>query len=81
MDRMVDTLLQLGRGMAFIGRQVRLSVPDDYSDQVEEFYDDLLFFNVEQLRYVVVELKVGKFEPAHIGQLGTYVAIVDDQYR
>ena len=39
------------------------------------------------MRYVVVELKVGKFEPAHIGQLGTYVAIVaivaivDDQYR
>jgi YhcG PDDEXK nuclease domain len=29
----------------------------------------------------VFELKVGKFEPAHIGQLGTYVAIVDDQYR
>lgn len=28
-----------------------------------------------------VELKVGKFEPAHLGQLGTYVAIVDDQYR
>jgi YhcG PDDEXK nuclease domain len=38
-------------------------------------------FHVTQLRYVVVELKVGKFEPAHIGQLGTYVAIVDDQYR
>jgi predicted nuclease of restriction endonuclease-like (RecB) superfamily len=81
MDRLQDTMLQLGRGMAFIGRQVRLSVPDDHSDQVDEFYVDLLFFNVEQLRYVVVELKVGKFEPAHIGQLGTYVAIVDDQYR
>ena len=81
MDRLQDTMLQLARGMAFIGRQVRLSVPDDRSDQVDEFYVDLLFFNVEQLRCAVVELKVGKFEPAHIGQLGTYVAIVDDQYR
>jgi len=35
----------------------------------------------EQLRYVAVELKVGVFEPAHPGQLGTYVANVDDQYR
>lgn len=41
----------------------------------------LLFFSTEQLRYVVVELKIGKFEPAHLGQLGTYAAIVDDQYR
>jgi hypothetical protein len=81
MDRLQDTLLELGRGMAFVGRQVRLTVPDDESDAVDEFFVDLLFFHVEQLRYVVVELKVGTFEPAHLGQLGTYVAIVDDQYR
>jgi hypothetical protein len=80
MDRLQDTMLELGRGMAFVGRQVRLSVPDA-SGQVEEFYVDLLFFHVLQLRYVVVELKVGKFEPGHVGQLGTYVAIVDDQMR
>lgn len=82
MDRLQDTLLELGRGMAFVGRQVRLTVPDDDpGGPVEEFYIDLLFFHVEQLRYVVVELKVGKFEPAFLGQLGTYVAIIDDQYR
>ncbi|MFS0700067.1 YhcG family protein [Cellulomonas sp. 179-A 4D5 NHS] len=81
MDRLQDTMLELGRGMAFVGRQVRLTVPDDTSSHVDEFYVDLLFFHVEQLRYVVVELKIGQFEPAHLGQLGTYVAIVDDQYR
>ncbi|QJW35057.1 PDDEXK nuclease domain-containing protein [Cellulosimicrobium protaetiae] len=81
MDRLQDTLLELGRGMAFVGRQVRLTVHDDESHAVDEFFVDLLFFHVEQLRYVVVELKIGKFEPAHLGQLGTYVAIVDDQYR
>ncbi len=32
---------------------------------------------VEQLRYVVVELKIGRFDPACVGQLGTYVAVVD----
>lgn len=81
MDRLQDTLMEFGRGMAFVGRQVRLSVPDDASDRVAEFYVDLLLFHVEQLRYVVIELKVGDFEPAHLGQLGFYVAVVDDQYR
>jgi hypothetical protein len=34
-----------------------------------------------QLRYVVVELKVGRFKPEYTGQLGFYVAVVDDQIR
>ena len=42
---------------------------------------DLLFFNTEQLRYVVVELKTGKFKPDHSGQLGFYVALVDERLR
>jgi hypothetical protein len=81
MDRLQDTLLEFGRGMAFVGRQVRLIVPDDKSDRVDEFYIDLLLFNYRQNRFVVVELKTGDFEPGYLGQLGTYVAIVDDQYR
>ncbi|NNH53652.1 DUF1016 domain-containing protein [Promicromonospora citrea] len=74
-DRIQDTLLELGRGMAFVGRQHRIEVGGD------EFFVDLLFFHVTQLRYVVVELKVGKFQPAHIGQIGTYVAMVDGTLR
>ncbi len=46
-----------------------------------EVFRDLLLFNVEQLRYVVVELKIGSFDPAYVGQLGTYVAVVDDRLR
>ncbi|MFI9485517.1 PDDEXK nuclease domain-containing protein [Promicromonospora sp. NPDC052451] len=61
--------------MAFVGRQYRIQVGGD------EFFVDLLFFHVTQLRYVVVELKVGKFQPAHIGQIGTYVAMVDGEVR
>lgn len=59
MDRLQHTLLELGRGMALAGRQVRLTV-----DGVDRFID-LLLFHVEQLRYVVIELKVGEFEPEH----------------
>lgn len=40
MDRLRDTMLEFGRGMAFVGRQVRLTVPDDQTGEVEEFYID-----------------------------------------
>jgi len=75
MDRIVDTLRELGSGFAFVGRQVHFDVDGD------DFFIDLLFFHTEQLRYVVVELKTGKFEPAFAGQLGFYVAVVDDKMR
>lgn len=42
---------------------------------------DLLFFHVEQLRYVVVELKTGKFQPEYAGKLQFYIALVDDKLR
>ena len=47
----------------------------------DEFFVDLLFFHVEQLRYVVVELKVDKFKPEYAGQLGFYVELVEDRLR
>lgn len=76
MDRLQDTLLEFGRGMSLVGRQYRLPLGHG-----EEFVLDLLLFHVEQLRYVVVELKVGPFAPAHLGQLGAYVAAVDGELR
>jgi predicted nuclease of restriction endonuclease-like (RecB) superfamily len=75
MDRMVDTLRELGTGFAFVGRQVHFDVDGD------DFYLDLLFFHVEQLRYVVIELKTGKFQPEYAGKLQFYVAVVDDKLR
>jgi len=75
MNRLQQTLLEFGRGYAFVGRQVRFDVDGD------EFVVDLLLFNTFQLRHVVIELKVGKFKPEYAGQLGFYVALVDEQLR
>ena len=75
MDRLQATLLEFGHGMAFVGRQVRFDVAGD------ELVVDLLLFHVEALRYVVVELKVHRFTPGDVGQLGTYVAVVEDRLR
>jgi len=80
MAKLEATLLEFGRGFAFVGRQVRLDVEDQNGD-IDEFVIDLLLFHIPQARYVVVELKTTKFEPAYLGQLGTYVAIVDGQVR
>lgn len=75
MARIELTLVELGRGLAFAGRQVRFDVAGD------EFFIDLLFFHIEQLRYVVIELKAGKFSPAHMGQLGFYIQLVETRLK
>jgi predicted nuclease of restriction endonuclease-like (RecB) superfamily len=80
MDRLQDTLMEFGRGMAFVGRQMHIPVTDEKGD-TEDVVLDLLLFHIPQARYVVVELKIGKFQSAHLGQLGTYVAIVDGELR
>lgn len=74
-SRITETLRELGPGFSFVGRQVPFDVDGD------EFYVDLLFFHIEQLRYVVVELKTGKFKPEYAGKLNFYVALVDDMLR
>ena len=71
-SRITETLRELGPGFAFVGRQVHFDVDGD------DFYVDLLFFHVEQPRYVVIELKTGKFQPEYAGKLDFYVALVDE---
>jgi len=80
MDRIQDTLMEFGKGMAFVGRQVRFEVTDEKGD-TEELVPDLLLFNTAQCRYVVVELKVEKFQAAFAGQLSAYVGLIDAQLR
>lgn len=65
-------LLELGQGFAFVGEQVRLEINGD------EFFADLLFYHLKLRCYMVIELKAVKFEPGFLGQLGMYMAAVDD---
>ncbi len=70
-----EFLLELGAGFAFVGRQVLLNVGGD------EFFIDLLFYHLKLRCYVVIELKAGKFQPEHLGQLGFYLTAVDRQVK
>lgn len=74
-ERIVETSRELGPGFAFVGRQVHFKVGGD------DYYIDLLLFHVEQLRYFVIELKTGKFQPEYAGKVNFYVAVVDDQLK
>ena len=71
-DHVSSFLLALGQGFAYVGRQVRLEIDD------QDFYCDLLFYHLRLRAYVVIELKVTDFEPGYLGQLGMYMAAVDD---
>ena len=42
---------------------------------------DLLFYHCVLHRYVVIELKLDRFEPEHVGKLNFYVQLVDDKLR
>lgn len=64
-------LLELGKGFAFVGRQVRLEVGGD------EYFCDQLFYHIKLKCYVVVELKIVKFEPEFVSKLNFYCNAVN----
>ncbi len=74
-EHMRDFLLELGQGFAFVGSQVPLTFED------QEFFIDLLFWHLKLIAFIVIELKSTKLKPEHTGQLGFYLAAVDDQLR
>lgn len=67
----MSLLLELGTGFAFLGNQYHLNVGGD------DFYIDLLFYNINLRSYVVIELKTGDFKPEYAGQLNFYLSAVD----
>jgi predicted nuclease of restriction endonuclease-like (RecB) superfamily len=74
-ERIRDTLLELGKGFAFVGSQYHLEVGD------QDYYIDLLFYHLHLRRYVVIELKSGEFKPEYAGKLNFYLSAVDDMIK
>lgn len=68
-------LLALGKGFAFVGRQVRLEIGE------RECFLDLLFYHLHLRCFVVIELKNGPFQPEFAGKLNFYLSAVDDQMK
>lgn len=68
-------IMTFGHDFAYIGNQYHLEI------FTNEMFPDLLFFNRELNCMVCVELKTGAFKPGYIGQLHTYMRVLDDKVR
>lgn len=68
-------MLELGKGFAFIGRQHHLEAGD------QDYYLDLLFYNVHLHAYVVIDLKIDDFKPEYAGKMQFYLALVDEKLK
>ena len=67
LNNITQFLVELSTGFAYVGKEYRLQIGDT------ENFIDLLFYNLNLSCYVVIEVKIGKFEFADAGQLGGYV--------
>lgn len=68
-------ILELGKGFAFVERQKRMIIDG------EDFHLDLLFYHRSLRRLVAIELKLGKFEAKHKGQMELYLKWLDKYER
>ena len=70
-----DFLMELGRGFAFVARQQHI-VTD-----TQDYYIDLVFYNIELRCYVLIDLKMGTITHQDVGQIDMYVRMYDELKR
>jgi predicted nuclease of restriction endonuclease-like (RecB) superfamily len=68
-------LTELGRDFCFVGSEVPLQVGG------KDFALDLLFFHRGPTCLVAFELKIGEFQPEHLGKLNFYLEALDRDVR
>jgi predicted nuclease of restriction endonuclease-like (RecB) superfamily len=66
-QHLTDFLLELGDDFAFLGRQRRLRIDDNW------FRIDLIFFHRRLRCLIIIDLKVGKFSYTDAGQMHLYL--------
>ncbi|MDF3055365.1 MAG: hypothetical protein K0Q74_1272 [Gammaproteobacteria bacterium] len=70
-----ELFIELGTGFAYMGHQYKITVGED------DYFLDMLFYNVHLSSYFVIEIKTTAVKPEHIGKLNFYLAVVDDLLR
>ena len=73
LDGIISFLRELGPGFALVDREHKLVTPTG-----KNYYIDLLMYHTKIHAYVVIEVKVGEFQPSDIGQLEFYINAIDD---
>lgn len=71
-DHLQDFIMELGRGFAFVKRQQLIRT------ESQDYFVDLVFYNVILKCYVLIDLKIGKITHQDIGQMDMYRRMYDD---
>ena len=72
LDHIKDFLMEMGRGFAFVSRQQHI-VTD-----TQDYYVDLVLYNIELKCYVLIDLKMGTITHQDVGQMDMYVRMYDE---
>lgn len=67
-----DFLMEMGKGFAFVARQQHIVT------ETEDYFIDLVFYNIELKCYVLIDLKMGKITHQDVGQIDMYVQMYDE---
>ncbi len=68
-------MLEFGSDFAFLSRQKRIQIGE------KDYYLDLLFYHRKMKRLVLIELKLGAFEPQYKGQVELYLKYLNKYER
>jgi len=69
------TIMELGKGFAFVGNQYHVEIGN------KDYFIDLLLYNFKLNCFVVIEIKNAEFKPEHAGKLNFYLSAIDDILR
>ena len=75
LDDIPGFLSELGEGFSFIKNEYPIKIGNRYN------YIDMLLFNINDNRYVVLELKVTELKKEHIGQISVYMNYIDNNLK
>ena len=74
-DHLQKFIMEMGRGFAYMGRQQLIRT------DTQDYYIDLVFYNVVLKCYVLIDLKVGVITHQDVGQMDMYVRMYDELRR
>ncbi len=74
-DNLQKFMIELGKGYAFVGRQVLVRT------EKEDYYIDLVFYNYILKCFVLIDLKTNKITHQDVGQMDMYVRMYDELKR
>ena len=71
-NHLQEFIMEMGRGFAFVARQQLIRTA------AQDYYIDLVFYNIILKCYVLIDLKIGKIKHQDVGQMDMYVRMFDE---